>query len=235
MRELSSYRFEVHVSCCAKKKVPKGRRILKVNAGSGETALPFKRTHRTPSRDQTEIRPPLSTASTYVGSYPESQLPLPSISSPMSGMNASFGNLQGSSPVLPQMPEMSHPAVFRRSPLDSDGLIKACVDAFFVHKYPIMPVLDREETYVLLSFLDESPENCSLVTSLCALIVLQPEIIDPLYLASVTKLPSAEFLISEANRARSFCDYVEQPSLAHAQTSFFFFAALFSLGKDNSA
>jgi hypothetical protein len=99
-----------------------------------------------------------------------------------------------------------------------------------------MPILDREETYGLIPHLESFPEQYSLIIALCAMIVLQPEILDPTFLATPgLKIPSSEVLIKEANRARRVCDHIENPSLAHVHTSFFFFAALFSLGKDTSA
>lgn len=48
-------------------------------------------------------------------------------------------------------------------------------------------------------------------------------------------MPSTDFLISEAIRARRFCNYTECPSLTTVQTSFFLFSAFFCLGNDNSA
>lgn len=142
--------------------------------------------------------------------------------------------LQATQTRTTEAPKLN-PDQFQRSPLVSDDLIRACLDAFFTHKYPIMPVLDRDETYNLIPKLDDSPEHYSLITAICAVIVLQPEILDPSYAASGIQLPSAEILIKDANRARSFCDHMDNPSLVHVQTSFFFFAALFCLGKDNSA
>lgn len=222
-----------------KKKGPKGRRIPKANAGSGKTALPFQRSPPPGSQQNVGIGSPLPAGSTYVlPSELPSQLPLPEFQLPMSGSRIEPEGFRGSSPISPRISEASHASQrigFQRSPLVSDALVKACVDAFFRHKYPIMPILDKKETYGLLPYLDESPENCSLIISLCALIVLQPEIIDSSYVNSGAQIPTAEFLINEAIRARHFCNHMEENSLAHVQTSFFFFAALFPLGKDNSA
>jgi hypothetical protein len=137
--------------------------------------------------------------------------------------------------LLPNIPESAEFTHFKRLPIVSDDLVRACVDAFFTHKYPIMPILDRDDTYSLLPHIGQSPENYSLIVALCAVIVLQPEFLDPSFSVSGVQIPSADALIDESNRARGFCDHMENPSLAHVQTSFFFFAALFCLGKDNSA
>ncbi|KAK0127519.1 hypothetical protein ONS96_007053 [Cadophora gregata f. sp. sojae] len=122
---------------------------------------------------------------------------------------------------------------FRASPLLSADLVKTCLDAFFTHKYPIMPVLDKEKTYSMIPHLNERPEQYGMVAALCALIVFQPEIIDTPQLGS--PWPSSQDLINEAVRARWFCDHIEKPSLGTIHTSFFMYAALFCLGMDNSA
>ncbi|KAG4444360.1 hypothetical protein IFR05_000125 [Cadophora sp. M221] len=122
---------------------------------------------------------------------------------------------------------------FRASPLLSADLVKTCLDAFFTHKYPIMPVLDLNTTYATLPHLHEMPEQYGLIAAMCALIVYQPEIIDAPELGS--PWPSSQDLINEAVRARGFCDHIEKPSLATIQTSFFLYATMFCLGKDNSA
>ncbi|KAE8449311.1 hypothetical protein EG329_008212 [Mollisiaceae sp. DMI_Dod_QoI] len=129
---------------------------------------------------------------------------------------------------------------FQPSPLVTDDLLKACLEAFFTHKYPIMPILDRENVYAKLPSLKDLPEQYSLMTALCSVIVLQPEILDPLLASreldhSQKSWLSCEFLIEETIRARKFCDHIERPTLATVQASFFLFAALFCLGKDNSA
>ncbi|CZT04548.1 related to transcription activator amyR [Rhynchosporium agropyri] len=122
---------------------------------------------------------------------------------------------------------------FRASPLLTADLVKTCLDAFFTHKYPIMPIMDPDATYAMLPRLHESPEQYGLVAALCALIVFQPEIIDAP--GSGMYWPSSQDLINEAVRARVFCDFVEQPSLVTIHTSFLLFAAMFCLQKDNSA
>lgn len=215
---------ELHCTYLAvpKKKGPKGRRIPKVNVAMGKVSVPYVQIPPPVSRTQ-DIKSQVPIASPVVPAGPPTlpfQLALPVLQATQT------------KPIEPPKPDIDR---FQRSPLVSDDLIKACVDAFFTHKYPIMPVLDRDETYNLLSNIDDSPENYSLIAALCAVIVLQPEILDPSYTNSGVQLPSADLLIKDANRARTFCDHMDNPSLTHVQTSFFFFAALFCLGKDNSA
>ncbi|KAL6892099.1 hypothetical protein GGI43DRAFT_414129 [Trichoderma evansii] len=131
----------------------------------------------------------------------------------------------------------------------------SCLDAFFTHNYLITPVLDRRQVQDALPNLRSMPEMYGLITACCAVMVLSPDIIitdnaetrvsslagfqneDESSSASISafEIPRVEFLIAETIRARSYCDYIEHPSLTTIQTSWFLFAAFFCLGKDTSA
>ena len=130
---------------------------------------------------------------------------------------------------------------FQPSPLVTGDLVKGCVNAFFTHKYPIMPILGGDEIFDMIPRIATLPEQYGLITALCALMVHQREIVStgPEAEASnppgVKTWPPSEFLISETKRARQFHDHIESPSLVTVHTSFFLYAALFCLGKDNSA
>ena len=128
---------------------------------------------------------------------------------------------------------------FKPSPLIHLDIIRRCVDGFFARKFPIMPILDRDRIYASLANLHELPEQYGLIMALCSLVILQPEILGspgPSETSTdIRELPSSELFIAETRRSRQFCDYIENPTLATVHTSFFLFAALFSLGRDNSA
>jgi hypothetical protein len=137
---------------------------------------------------------------------------------------------------------LSDTSRFQTSPLLSVEMIQSFLDAFFIHKYPIMPILDREETCANLDRLHKSPTQYSLVTALSAVITLQTEISLPSSRDRAScgtpkhdSMSSADFLIDETLRARKFCSHIDNPSLTAVQTSFFLFAAFFCLGRDNSA
>lgn len=114
-------------------------------------------------------------------------------------------------------------------------VMTVCLDAFFTHKYPITPILDQAEIFALVSRIQFHPEQYSLITALCAMIILSPEIISPPPNDSGLIMPTSEFFISESLRARQHFNYIESPTLSTIHTSFFLFSALFCLGKDNSA
>lgn len=212
-----------------KKKGPKGKRVSKIARLPEHVSRPFVSSSTQSVRPITEVPPvPLQRAESHVQSHASS-------TSAPSNLRPVHRSLPIASPAYkdppPKVVEATDNA-FSRSPLVSDDLIKACLDAFFTHKYPIMPIIDHAKTYALVPKLDDLPEQYSLLTALCAMIVLQPEFLTTL---SKEQLPSSKVLIDESIRARKFCDHTENPSLAHVQTSFFFFAALFGLGKDSSA
>ncbi|KAK2596618.1 hypothetical protein QQS21_006294 [Conoideocrella luteorostrata] len=196
---------------------------------------------------------PSTVRASAASSQPQSQPPSQSQPAPC----------HDASSVVPQ--EIPSPTLDDALPLIGDGgfwlspsvtkeVLTSCLDAFFTHKYPITPILDRDYVYGALANLQNSPEMYGLITACCAVMVLSPDIIvtDDSGATSARPLigwkneivnaerpsietPTAEFLISETVRARSFCDFTEHPSLATVQTSFFLFAAFFCLGKDNSA
>ncbi|KAH8125041.1 hypothetical protein LI328DRAFT_167895 [Trichoderma asperelloides] len=159
--------------------------------------------------------------------------------SSISGTESSFVRNAGS-PVAGDGGFVPSPRV----PVD---FMMSCLDAFFTHKYPITPILDRRQVQDAIPNLRCMPEMYGLITACCAVMVLSPDIIitdradlqreDASCSTSISafEVPQAEFLIAETIRARGYCDYVERPSLTTIQTSFFLFSAFFCLGKDTSA
>lgn len=110
------------------------------------------------------------------------------------------------------------------------SVVQWCLDAYFTHKYPLTPILDREQAGLWV--VPASPEQYSLVMACCAVISLSPEILPPPPCDLV--IPPADFLIHESIRARRFCDLAGSPSLTHVQTSFFLYAIYFCKDKDTA-
>lgn len=135
-------------------------------------------------------------------------------------------------------PQVAGDGAFQTSRLVSADVIKWCLDAFFEYKYPLTPILQRDQVYDSLYDLANSPGNYGLMAACCAVISLSPEILPPPPSSSVSSdltLPSVDFLISEALRSRRHCNLIEAQSLTHIQTSFFLFSAYFCMGKDDAA
>ena len=126
---------------------------------------------------------------------------------------------------------------FQPSPMISADIMRRCVDAYFAHKYPVMPILDREQVYASLDSLDENPEQYGLITALCAIIALQPELLDPREPSEnpADQLPSSETFVAASRRSRLYYNHMETPTLAAVHTSYFLFAVFFSVGRDSPA
>ncbi|KAH6689632.1 RING-3 [Plectosphaerella plurivora] len=150
--------------------------------------------------------------------------------SPATGTPLAAANCQ-SSPAAAWPPE-GDDFNFRPSPRVSCRVVQWCLDAYFTHKYPLTPILDRDQAW--LWSVPTSPEKYSLVTACCAVVALSPEILPPPQSHELI-VPSADFLISECIRARKHSDLAGSPSLTHTQTSFFLYAAFFCKDKDNAA
>ncbi|KAH7177094.1 RING-3 [Dactylonectria macrodidyma] len=146
------------------------------------------------------------------------QCPLPSLNEELTCSEAK----RASSPVPSE-------AFFPSSQM-TEAVIRWCLDAYFKHKYPLTPILDRRQ----LEQTPTSAEQYGLITACCSVIVLSPEILPPSSAQHEFTIPPADFLISETLRSMEYCNLAEHPSLAHIQTSFFLYATFFCMGKDNS-
>lgn len=87
----------------------------------------------------------------------------------------------------------------------------------------------------------ESAESFCLIASLCAYMLIQPNLQLP---ASIAAKADAEVaysfnmgkdLLAETLEVRKTCNYVENPTLASVTTSFFLFGCHFCLEKHNTA
>ncbi|KAI9750754.1 MAG: hypothetical protein M4579_006326 [Chaenotheca gracillima] len=123
-------------------------------------------------------------------------------------------------------------------------MITACLDFFFAHMYPTMPILHRESLERRLAAIDQSTETYCLITALCAFMMIQPgmkvigstgegaEEADGNLGSSIT---TGSMLLDEVLRVRKSSDYIENPSVATVTTSFFIFGCYFGLDKHNTA
>ncbi|KAK4931143.1 hypothetical protein LTR66_016062, partial [Elasticomyces elasticus] len=122
-------------------------------------------------------------------------------------------------------------------PLD---LIHTCVDYFFAHMYPTQPILDRVKIGETIGQMDTSDEAYCLVASLCAYMMIQPNLALPTTPVDGESLPRSNIslgnlLLAEALRIRRGLNYIENPTVWSVITSFFFFGCYFCLDKHNTA
>ena len=134
------------------------------------------------------------------------------------------------------------------SPRDprTPGLLTAeineqCVDFFFTHMYPTMPILDLKQTKRSMVEMNQSIEAYCLLCSLDAFMMIQPGIeprASPNSSRSVSPTTNPALgisLMEEAIRVRKLLDYVETPSITTVITSYFLFGCCFGLNKHNTA
>ncbi|KAI9771888.1 MAG: hypothetical protein M1840_001658 [Geoglossum simile] len=121
-------------------------------------------------------------------------------------------------------------------------VIKGCMDFFFKHMYPNIPVLRREYLEQSLGCLETDGEAYCLVAAFCAFTIIQPglNVMGEAVVKTVepTTYPTAisgAALLEEALRVRKIYDYVETPSQLTVTTSFFVFGCYFGLEKHNIA
>ncbi|KAL1311171.1 hypothetical protein AAFC00_001370 [Neodothiora populina] len=130
---------------------------------------------------------------------------------------------------------------FSRTPeLLSMELITSCVDYFFAKMYPTQPIIHRQKVGETIGQMENSIEAYCLLVSLCAYMLIQPNLnlpagIIPDQDSPQAKLNMGQTLLEEALRVRKGYDYVESPSVWSIITSFFFFGSYFCLDKHNTA
>ena len=116
----------------------------------------------------------------------------------------------------------------------SPAIISGCVDFFFAHMYPTMPILHRERFQRHILDLETSLESYCFVTSLCAFMLIQPgmELVEGSNVGMAQDgISAGRTLVEEVLRVRKGYDYVDSPSTATVITSFFLFACYFGLDK----
>lgn len=135
----------------------------------------------------------------------------------------------------------SSPMYLKTSGLLSMDMITACVEYFFANLYPTQPILHRQKVGETIGVMDSNSEAYCLVVSLCAYMMIQPNMVLPtgafegLEVPPQTSLQLGHILLHEAIRVRKGWNYVENPTVWSVITSFFFFGSYFCLDQQNTA
>jgi len=133
------------------------------------------------------------------------------------------------------------PAYLRKAGLLSMEMITACVDFFFANIYPTQPILHRQKVGETIGQMEQSVEAYCLVVSLCAYMMIQPNMNLPpgafqdLEVQPQPSIELGQLLLQETLRVRKGYDYVETPTIWTVITSFFLFGSYFCLDKHNTA
>lgn len=113
--------------------------------------------------------------------------------------------------------------------------VKACIDFFFAHLYPTMPILDRQRLEQDAMYMDQNLDTYCLLTALCAFVCLQPGMVLPTMGMPMNdpfnpdmmfggNIVTSTLLMEETIRVRKGFDYVMSPTLNSLRTSYFLFA-----------
>ena len=138
-----------------------------------------------------------------------------------------------SPPTSPSYPRSHEPL----PQITQDG----CIEFFFTHMYPTMPVLSRTRILEKAADMPGSVESHCLISALCALMLVQPGIRLPGGHAmdgeagAAIRYASAQALLDEIDKLRKGLDLIEHTTIESVQTSFFVFAAYFGLNRHNTA
>ncbi|KAK4636201.1 putative sucrose utilization protein SUC1 [Fulvia fulva] len=133
------------------------------------------------------------------------------------------------------------PADLKKAGLLSVEMMTACVDYFFANLYPTQPILHRQRVGEVIGQMETSIEAYCLVVSLCAYMMIQPNMIIPPEAFNGLDIPPqpsfqlGHTLLQEALRVRKGYNYIESPSVWSVITSFFFFGSYFCLDRHNTA
>ena len=120
-------------------------------------------------------------------------------------------------------------------------MIATCVDYFFANLYATQPILHRQKVEETIAQMDGDPEAYCLVVSLCAYMLIQPNIelrpsaFDGLDVPARSNSQLGHGLLEEAIRFRKGFNYVESPTVWSVLTSFFLFGCHFCLDMHGTA
>lgn len=133
----------------------------------------------------------------------------------------------------------------RKPGLLSMELITTCVEYYFTNLYPTQPILHRQKLGEIISLMEVDLEAYCLIVSLCAYMLIQPniqtgEVLSPGAYTCKERQPQPALLLGptllqEAIRVRKAVNYQETPTILSIITSFFLFGSHFCLDKQNTA
>ncbi|OCK76852.1 hypothetical protein K432DRAFT_334978 [Lepidopterella palustris CBS 459.81] len=133
-------------------------------------------------------------------------------------------------------------SAFIRTPgLLPPGLVESCVEFFFGNLYPSQPILHRQRIQDTIMSMEHSTEAYCMIVALCACVMTQSNMSVPPNVAlhgdvgQISNVGLGAVLLEESIRVRRGHDYIENPTLLSAITSFFYFGSYFGLDKDNTA
>jgi len=135
----------------------------------------------------------------------------------------------------------SSPTLAPTPGLLQNDMVKACIEFFFAHMYPTMPILHRQRLEQQALYMDQTLDTYCLLTSMCAFVLLQPGMTvpgtDPYSLDSMpgANIVTSTLLMDEAIKVRKGYDYMDSPTLNSLCTSYFLFGCYYALDLHDKA
>ncbi|KAH6641369.1 hypothetical protein F5144DRAFT_129972 [Chaetomium tenue] len=128
-------------------------------------------------------------------------------------------------------------------------MLKTCIEFFFAHMYPTLPILERQRLEHDAMYMDQNLDTYCLLTSFCSFVCLQPGMVmpgtmpgagmnDPFgsdMMMSGNNIVTSTHLMDEAIRVRKGYDYVASPTVNNLCTSYFLFAVHHGLALHDKA
>ncbi|KAL2148150.1 hypothetical protein VTH82DRAFT_8735, partial [Thermothelomyces myriococcoides] len=111
--------------------------------------------------------------------------------------------------------------------------LKACIDFYFAHMLPTLPILDRQRLEADARYMEQNLDTYCLLTSFCSFVCLQPGMVipgagvsDPFSQESMfgANVMTSSLLMEETIRVRKGYDYTASPTVNTLCTSYFLFA-----------
>jgi hypothetical protein len=135
----------------------------------------------------------------------------------------------------------SSPTLAPTPGLLQNEMVKECMDFYFAHMYPTMPILHRQRLEQQAMYMDQNLDTYCLLASMCAFILLQPGMpvpgSDPFSLDSMpgANIVTSTLLMEETIRVRKGYDYMDSPTLNGLCTSYFLFGCYYALDLHDKA
>ncbi|KAK4148284.1 uncharacterized protein C8A04DRAFT_24090 [Dichotomopilus funicola] len=122
--------------------------------------------------------------------------------------------------------------------------LQACIDFFFAHMYPTLPIIERQHLEQDAMYMEQNLDTYCLLAALCSFVCLQPGMVlpganmsDPFNTDMMFggNIVSSTLFMEEAIRVRKGFDYAISPSTNSLCTSYFLFAVHHALEMHDKA
>jgi hypothetical protein len=133
-------------------------------------------------------------------------------------------------------------STFARTPgLLPPTLVEGCIEHFFIHVYPLEPVLHRQRAQEAAVGMEHSIEAYCMIAALCAYVMIQANhkprmsVLPHPELARMSNVGIGHVLLEESVRVRQSYDHRENHTHMSVLTSWFYSGCYSGLARENTA